>query len=225
MNNHKLRSTQKIEVTNRLLIGLCCFIFAMKCLPYFLSQFGMSIDPAITIYPWNFSPMWAFCLFGAAFLKDRLWALMLPVLVWFAGDLCIGLLMGHVKWSFYPDQPTVYLSYLLLIATGFWLRENHSAGAVIGTSFAGALLFFIVSNFGQWALNDGTLYPHTASGLLDCYIKAIPFFRNALISLAVYMPILFSPPVLELAGITHSSNPLSTAGDDVPESEPVLTNS
>ena len=222
VNNHK--STQRIEVTNRFLIGLCGFILLMKCLPYALSHFGLSIDPAITVYPWNFSPMWAFCLFGAAFLKERRWALLLPMLVWFLGDLSIGLLMGHLEWAFYPDQPTVYLSYLLLIATGFWLRQDRSVGALIGTSFTGALLFFIVSNFGQWSLNDGAIYPLTLAGLYDCYVKAIPFFRNALISLAVYVPVLFSPPVLELAGITRDNSTSVPVGESK-ETEPVLSNS
>ncbi|MCB9813223.1 MAG: hypothetical protein H6772_02325 [Pseudomonadales bacterium] len=37
--------------------------------------------------------------------------------------------------------------------------------------------FFIISNFGVWWYR----YPHSISGLIACYVLAIPFYRNTLI--------------------------------------------
>jgi len=51
------------------------------------------------------------------------------------------------------------------------------------------VLFFVLTNFGVWAL--GALYPKTLTGLTECYVVAIPFFRNALLSDLFYSALLF----------------------------------
>ena len=48
---------------------------------------------------------------------------------------------------------------------------------------SGALLFFIISNFGGW-LSGG--YGYSFAGLLECYFLAIPFFGNTLLSTIFY---------------------------------------
>ena len=53
----------------------------------------------------------------------------------------------------------------------------------------GTLLFFLVTNFGVWAL--GTMYPNTFAGLLACYVAAVPFFGNTLLGDAAYTVVLF----------------------------------
>ena len=35
------------------------------------------------------------------------------------------------------------------------------------------------------------MYAHTAAGLIDCYVAALPFFRNTLFSDLVYTALLF----------------------------------
>ncbi len=52
------------------------------------------------------------------------------------------------------------------------------SGALIG-----ACLFFIITNFGVWSLGS---YGYTFDGLVSCYILAIPFFGNTLISTLLY---------------------------------------
>ena len=52
--------------------------------------------------------------------------------------------------------------------------------------------FFVLTNFGVWAFGDGAIYPHTPAGLVDCYVRALPFFRNTLVSMAVFLPLPFS---------------------------------
>ena len=48
---------------------------------------------------------------------------------------------------------------------------------------SGALLFFIISNFGVW-LSGG--YGYSFAGLLECYFLAIPFLSNTLLSTVFY---------------------------------------
>jgi hypothetical protein len=59
-------------------------------------------------------------------------------------------------------------------------------------SVAGAVLFFVVSNLGVWALGIFfPIYPMTLAGLLECYVAAIPFFWNTLLSDPLYAAVLF----------------------------------
>ena len=47
----------------------------------------------------------------------------------------------------------------------------------------GATIFYIVSNFGVWL---GGSYGYNLIGLIECYVLAIPFFGNTLISTLIF---------------------------------------
>ena len=46
-----------------------------------------------------------------------------------------------------------------------------------------ACLFFLITNFGVWSMGS---YGYTFEGLALCYILAIPFFGNTLVSTLLY---------------------------------------
>ncbi len=165
--------------------------------PYLLHALGIPFDPASTAYPWNFSPILPLAVFGAACYRRRGLSLLVPFGIYLTGDLGIWALTGRADWAFYGVQPVVYLSLALVVSLGFLLRRQRSWLRIAGTGFASALAFFAVSNLGVWALGGGTHYPHNAAGLIDCYVQAIPFFRNTLISMAIFLPILFSRLALQ----------------------------
>ena len=50
-------------------------------------------------------------------------------------------------------------------------------------ALGGALIFYLMTNFGVWLTGS---YGYTFSGIFDCYILAIPFFGNTLISTLIY---------------------------------------
>ena len=56
--------------------------------------------------------------------------------------------------------------------------------------FLSSLVFFIISNFGVWALGSlgahGIPYEKSLNGLIECYILAIPFFSNTFLSTLVF---------------------------------------
>ncbi len=87
--------------------------------------------------------------------------------VWY-GAIC---LLGHQMLSGKPSFPRV-------------------AGGVM----ASATSFFILSDLAVWA--GGTMYPHTAAGLGACYVAAIPFYANDVISTAITAGALFGLPAL-----------------------------
>jgi hypothetical protein len=180
------------QVRPRVFAAFVLLSVVVRLVPYVLQQFGMSIDPQTTVYPWNFSPLYAICIFGAAMFADRRLAFALPLAALAIGDLGIGILAGDMAFAFYEEQPMVYLSYALLTATGLLLRENRSWFAVGGAGLLGAVVFFLVSNLGVWAFGQFHTYPPTFAGLMECYAAAIPFFRFTLISMAVFLPVLFS---------------------------------
>jgi len=174
------------------LLALLALSVAVRLVPFVLARFGVSIDPASTVYPWNFSPLLAASLFGGACLADRRLACALPVASYLLGDVGIGVLSGRLDWAFYPYQPIVYLSVALVVAAGFLLRGRRSAARIAGVGLTSAVAFFVITNFGVWLGGGGARYPLTAVGLLECYVQAIPFFRNSLIAMAVFLPLLFS---------------------------------
>ena len=51
---------------------------------------------------------------------------------------------------------------------------NRLLGALMS-----ACLFYIITNFGVWSLGS---YGYTLDGLITCYVVAIPFFGNTLVS-------------------------------------------
>ncbi len=168
-------------------LGVCA-----RLTPYVLAQFGLALDPERTVWPWNFSPMLPLCVFGGAFFARAGAVYLVPLAAWLLGDLGVFALTGRADWAFYAAQPVVYLALALVATTGFALRGRTSWTRVAGAGLASSLVFFAVSNFGVWAFGDGVLYPKTLAGLVDCYVRAIPFFRNSLVSMAVFLPLLFS---------------------------------
>ena len=174
------------------LAALVLVALAFRLAPYVLHLFGVSIDPANTEYPWNFSPVLPLCVFGAACYASRRAAYVAPFAIYLAGDLGIWLLTGRPDWAFYDAQPVLYLSVALVVTCGFLLRRQRTWFRIAATGLGSAVVFFAVSNFGVWAFGDGVRYPYNAAGLVDCYVQAIPFFRNTLVSMAIFLPLLFS---------------------------------
>ena len=74
------------------------------------------------------------------------------------------------------------------------LQGKASALRVTGAVLGSATSFFVLSNFAVWA--GGTMYPHSASGLLACFAAAIPFYQNDLVSTALTAGALFGVPAL-----------------------------
>jgi hypothetical protein len=74
------------------------------------------------------------------------------------------------------------------------LQGKPSMLRVGGAVLASSTSFFILSNLMVWM--GSSMYPHTASGLGACYVAAIPFYANDLMSTAVTAGALFGLPAL-----------------------------
>ncbi len=140
-------------------------------------------------HPPNFTPIGAMALFGGACFADRRIAFIVPLAAMLLSDLAIGLLSGDLSLGLHRLIPVVYGSFGLIVCLGFWLRKRRTVFPVAGAALAGSVLFFVLTNFGVWAL--GSWYPKTWEGLVACYVAAIPFFHNTLLGDAVYDTVLF----------------------------------
>ena len=155
-------------------------------LPFVLYDAGAGLD----YYPWNFSPVLPLALYAAAFLRNRALAVALPVLVWIASGFAVWAYTGEAAMGFPKVIVWVWAGLAAAAGLGFVLRRNRSWAAIGGTGLGAGALFFLVSNFGVWA---GGEYGYSLAGLLNCYAAAVPFFRGTLLSLVVFLPVLFAP--------------------------------
>ncbi|HEX9564012.1 MAG TPA: DUF6580 family putative transport protein [Gemmatimonadaceae bacterium] len=131
-------------------------------------------------HPWNASPIAAIALFSGAMLRPR-WGMLVPLAAVAASDLVLG---WHVT------IPFTWGSFALIGALGWWVRSRPDAGRILMGTVAGSCVFFLVTNFGVWALHPDW-YPHSPAGLWQCYAAAVPFFRATLAGDLVYAAALF----------------------------------
>lgn len=125
----------------------------------------------------NFAPIGALALFTGLYTA-RKWLLFTPVVVMFISDIFVG----FYNWKI---MLVVYLSFLVYAFIGRIVKNNKSVFTIMGGTFAGALLFYITTNFAVWAFFG--MYPHTLQGLVLCYEMALPFFRNSLMGDLFYV--------------------------------------
>ena len=132
-------------------------------------------------HPPNFTPVIAVAIMSGYFFKN--------IYLSFA-TLLIAMLLADAFIGFYNNMIFVYLSLFLIAFIFFKISEKINFKNLFIYGFAGSLIFFIISNFGVWALgNPGVYdvaYERNLNGLIECYILAIPFFGNTFLSTLIF---------------------------------------
>jgi hypothetical protein len=140
----------------------------------------------------NFTAMGgALLYFGAR----RSWREMLaPLAVLMATDYYLTVYAYHYSFQWQAYLPT-WAWYGMAMALGqILLRARTTFVRVAAGALLGPTTFFLVSNYAVWA--SGWMYPRTVSGLGACFVAALPFYRNDLISTAIVAGVVFGVPVL-----------------------------
>ena len=144
-------------------------------------------------HPPNFAPIGAMAMFGAAYFSKKYIALIIPVLAMWLSDIVINNTIYAQYFEgftfFYQGFYWTYTAFIIIGIVSFFVLKKVKLKNVVLASFLAALLFFVISNFGVWF--SGTLYPKSFGGLINCYIAAIPFFKNTLMGNLVYSFVLF----------------------------------
>jgi hypothetical protein len=99
-------------------------------------------------------------------------------------------------YSFHPSAYFVtWAWYATICLLGHGILQGKPSMLRVGVAvLASSTSFFVLSNFMVWL--GGEMYPHTASGLAACYVAAIPFYANDVMSTAVTAGALFGLPAL-----------------------------
>jgi len=147
--------------------------------------------------PMGFAPQIAMALFAGSVSKDKRFAFLFPVLSLFISDLLYQFLysqgLSTIK-GFYSGQWQNYLLIASITIIGFFINKNKIGQIFIG-SLAGAVYFFLISNFmvwigGGWDINNQP-YPRSFSGLMLCYSEALPFFKWSVLSTLLFNGVFF----------------------------------
>ena len=148
-------------------------------MPYLLIALG--VVARLVPHPWNFTPIGALGLFAGANCRPR-FAWLVP--------LCALLVAALVTGFYHPTVMVfVYLGFLAGPLIGRWIIAPRRSAGRIGTAVVvSTTVFFVLSNFGVWL---GGFYPPTLSGLVECYVNAIPFYGVMLAGDGFYAVILF----------------------------------
>jgi hypothetical protein len=127
----------------------------------------------------NFTPVIAIALFAGVYLPKRQ-AIIVPIALYVISDFFVG---------FHEVLFFTWGSMALIALIGINSKNKKSIKNMASASLLSALLFYVTTNFGVWVMMS--TYPKTVAGLFECYIAAIPFFRNTLVSTLLYSAVLF----------------------------------
>ena len=133
-------------------------------------------------HPPNFTPIIAIALFSGHILtkSNKAFGFLLPLVIMFIADILIG---------FHSTIAYVYLSIFGITVLGKTTDLFGSTKTALYSSTIGSILFFIITNAAVWFHSD--MYTKSLTGLWSCYIMAIPFFHNTLLSSLTYMGVLW----------------------------------
>ncbi len=132
--------------------------------------------------PPNFAPMGAMALFSGTVFTSRRAAFLLPIIAMIVSDFFIG-------WYDVRILISVYGSFLISVALGFYVQKRPSIIRIFGSAIASSVVFFLITNFAVWLFSG--MYPVTFSGLASAYLMGVPFLKWTLIGDLFYTGVLF----------------------------------
>ncbi|MDX2001181.1 MAG: DUF6580 family putative transport protein [Chitinophagales bacterium] len=153
--------------------------------------FVAAIVRALPFMPPNFAPIGAMALFGGAYFVDKRLAFLLPLAVMLASDLMLDFLYSIGLRAFsglHSEIIFVYIGFLAIAGIGRLLQQRLNIVTIAAATISSSLVFFLISNFGSYlSMNEYQGW----QGLLQCYVAAIPFFRNTFFGDLFYVTLLF----------------------------------
>lgn len=173
--NKKLEMSKKISIR----IGILALMIFAAALSRLLP------------HPYNFTPIGAMGLFGAAYFNKRWLAFAVPFVAMWVSDL----ILSNVVYAQYYEgfqwfgHFWVYVSFALIVLLGFGLLRKVKVANLLISSVLASLIFFLVTNLGVWL--GSPIYPQNIVGLTACYTAGIPFFWNTLLGDLFYCGVLF----------------------------------
>src|SRR5262245_36955428 len=144
----------------------------------------VALDVAARLLPHapNFTPIAASAVFAGTILRSRALALAVPLAAMLVSD-CV---LGGYDWRV---TAVVYAALMLPALLAVAARRFRASSAIVPVVLSSSLIFFVTTNFAVWAWSG--MYPPTLSGLVHCYVAALPFFQNTLCGDLFWTALLF----------------------------------
>ncbi len=161
-------------------------------LPAYLLILFAVVSRALPHPWWNFTAVGGSLLYFGA--RRPLREAVVPVAIFAALDYYLTIYAYD-----YPFHLSAYLLtwawYAAVIVLGhLLLRRRPSAARVATAVLFSSTSFFLASNYAVWV--GSALYPHTLAGLGTCFLAALPFYRNDLLSTGLVAGLAFGMPAL-----------------------------
>ncbi|MBL0270533.1 MAG: hypothetical protein IPP99_18185 [Chitinophagaceae bacterium] len=172
-----------MKVNGRILFFTLLLVIAATACKFFLG-------PDIT---WSgFSPVIAIALLAGFIIPKKDFSFILPLLALFLSDVAIQLLYqtGNFEYAgFYGGQWKNYLLILSATLIGWMVKGARYSGLVAGGILA-PTVYFLASNFMVWQGTSEAVYSRNFSGLMTCYEAGLPFYKNSMGAMLVFLPLL-----------------------------------
>lgn len=167
--------------TKKNIITACCLV-------------AFAIVSRLLMHGQNYETLTAVTVIAGALLGPAL-GLAVGLLSVIGSDIIIGnspiLLFTWSAWT------------VIGLANALWYKRFSTmslwqgSAVLTGSGLASTLFFYLWTNFGMWLVGPSykfLIYPMTWSGLVQCYVAAIPFLRNQIVGNVFIVPV--------VAGIT-----------------------
>lgn len=169
-NVQPLSDTEVMKNSTILVVGASVLAIALRFAEIPLSNFGCMAALALLCGSVIRSPLGALVTLAVRLISD--------VLIYFKTD-----------YGFFSSWPFDYTAYLVIFFLLGRFVQPGNGTRVVGGSIAAAATYFLISNFGVWALTD--YYPHTVAGLWKCYTMGLPFASGTFVGNILLGPALF----------------------------------
>jgi len=153
----------------------------------FVVLVGFCVAMRVAEHAANFAPVAAAALFAGFWFSRRAVALLFPLVAMGLSDAFIGIYDVRI-------MAVVYAAMLFPVLWRAVLRARLTVVRVGLGALSGSAVFFVSTNLAVWAF--GPLYPRTWTGLGECYVAALPFFRNTLFGDLIWSTAFFGAYVL-----------------------------
>lgn len=127
----------------------------------------------------NFEAVTAMALLSGVFFKG-IYSALIPLNIVFLSDLYFG------------NSPVYLFTWSAFVLIGLFGNivsrdSKHYIFKVMGSGILSVMFFYVWTNFGWWLTSH--MYSMDFQGLVQCYVAAIPFLKNQLFSVLLFVPI------------------------------------
>lgn len=166
-------------------------------LPYYL--LAVAVVARFLPHPPNFTPVGATAIYSGRYFNG--WTrFLVPLLAMFISDIFLG---------FHWTMPFVYSAFLINIFLGMWIAKKPNVPKIMLATILSSVIFFSITNFGSWLTMP--MYSKDLSGLIQCYILALPFAKWTFLGDITFVTIMFG--LTEFINYKYKSRKVKTKGE------------